>query len=197
MAVYEYKALNPKGKQVAGIIDADTPADARSKLRRRNIFPIEVRESTEKVDLRSDEAVSRLLNRVKTSDVVVFTRQLATLIDAGLPLLQALNALIDQLEMVNLIRMLLNTRDTTTMDEPPYPQDDHKAAEIVIEAPPPCACDPVNHPLDIHFRPNLLGKDGYPITAAMLDPDFINDLGPNTITRNYGKSVHEFTSRLL
>ncbi len=111
MAVFEYKALDPQGKQVTGIIDADTPADARSKLRRRNVFPIEINESTEKVDLRSDEAVSRLLNRVKTSDVVVFTRQLATLIDAGLPLLRALNALIDQLEKSPLKRVIIKVRD--------------------------------------------------------------------------------------
>ena len=111
MPVFDYKALNGRGEQVTGIIDADSSADARAKLRRQGIFPTEVRESGEKVDLRSDLALSRLLHRVKTRDVAVFTRQMATLLSSGLQLVQSLNALIDQLEKSPLKRVIIKVRD--------------------------------------------------------------------------------------
>lgn len=111
MAVFEYKALNTRGGQISGIIDADTPADARSKLRRRGQFPTEIRESEDKVGLQSEVTVSRLLRRVKAVDVAIFTRQLATLIEAGLPLVKALTALIEQLEKSPLKRVIIKVRD--------------------------------------------------------------------------------------
>jgi len=111
MAVFEYKALSAKGTELAGIIDADTPADARNKLRKRGVFPTDVVESEEKIGLQSEVTVSRLLRRVKTSDVAIFTRQLATLITAGLPLISALTALIEQLEKSPLKKVVIKVRD--------------------------------------------------------------------------------------
>lgn len=111
MPVFDYKALNGKGDQVAGLIDADSAADARSKLRRRKLFPTVVTESEEKVDLRSDQAISRIFKRVKAGEVAVFTRQTATLLASGLQLVQALNALIDQLEKSPLKRVIIKVRD--------------------------------------------------------------------------------------
>ena len=111
MAVFEYKALDAKGTQLTGIIDADTPADARSKLRKKGVFPTDVVESDEKIGLQSEVTVSRLLSRVKASDVAVFTRQLATLINAGLPLIAGLTALIEQLEKSPLKKVVIKVRD--------------------------------------------------------------------------------------
>ncbi len=111
MPVFDYKALNAKGEQASGIIDADSATDARSKLRRRGLYPTEVTESEEKIDLRSDQAISRLFHRVKAGDVAVFTRQTATLLSSGLQLVQALNALIDQLEKSPLKRVIIKVRD--------------------------------------------------------------------------------------
>lgn len=111
MPVFDYKALNAKGEQASGIIDADSAAAARTKLRRQGLFPTEVTESEEKVDLRSDQAISRIFRRVKASEVAVFTRQTATLLSSGLQLVQALNALIDQLEKSPLKRVIIQVRD--------------------------------------------------------------------------------------
>ncbi|MEA1927651.1 MAG: type II secretion system inner membrane protein GspF [Candidatus Auribacterota bacterium] len=111
MPVFDYKALTASGEQVAGIIDADSPADARAKLRRDRVFPTEVTESDERVDLRSDQAISRLFHRIKPADVAVFTRQMATLLSSGLQLIQGLDALIDQLERSPLKRVIIGVRD--------------------------------------------------------------------------------------
>jgi len=111
MPVFDYKALTASGEQVTGIIDADSSADARSKLRKQGVFPTDVIESDEKVDLRSDQAITRLFHRVKQADVAAFTRQMATLLGSGLQLVQGLNALIDQLEKSPLKRVIIGVRD--------------------------------------------------------------------------------------
>ncbi len=111
MAVYEYKALNRKGSQVSGIIDADTPADARVRLRRQGLFPTAIARSEDKIGIQSDVNVSRLLGRVKATDVAVFTRQLSTLLGAGMPLVPSLTALIEQFEGNPLKRVVIRLRD--------------------------------------------------------------------------------------
>jgi len=98
MPVYEYTALDRAGKNVAGIIDADSTAAARQKLRATGKFPVQVRETT---DLARSEKAGRLslpsfLNRVSADDIHAFTRQLATLLNAGIPLVGALDALMEQ-----------------------------------------------------------------------------------------------------
>ncbi|MBN2283521.1 MAG: type II secretion system inner membrane protein GspF [Deltaproteobacteria bacterium] len=98
MPVYEYNALNTKGKNLKGIIDADSIALARQKLRERALYPVELRETSAKV--RPGGALSRsagnLFRRVGLREVSVMTRQLATLLDAGLPLVPSLTVLISQ-----------------------------------------------------------------------------------------------------
>lgn len=111
MAVFEYKALNIQGKQVTGVIAADTPADARAKLRKQGIFPTAVKEGEEKVTLKSEVTLSRLFRRVKPAEVAIFTRQMATLLAAGLPLVRSLTALIEQLEKSPLKRVVIKVRD--------------------------------------------------------------------------------------
>lgn len=111
MPVFDYRALTASGEQVTGIIDADSSAAARAKLRKQGVFPTDVTESDEKVDLRSDQAISRIFQRIKPMDVAVFTRQMATLLGSGLQLVQGLNALIDQLEKSPLKRVIIGVRD--------------------------------------------------------------------------------------
>ena len=111
MPVFDYKALNSRGEQASGIIDADSAADARNRLRKRGLFPTEVTDSGEGEDVRSDFRTARFFHRIKTAEVAIFTRQLATLLDSGLPLVRALTALIDQLEKSSLKRVVIKVRD--------------------------------------------------------------------------------------
>ncbi len=93
MAVYQYKGLNVKGKELTGVIDADNPLLAKARLRKSGIFPISV-SPTDKAD-RSSPLFSE---RVTVSDLAVMTRQLSTLLGAGIPLLEALSVLLAQVE---------------------------------------------------------------------------------------------------
>jgi general secretion pathway protein F len=112
MPVYTWKGLNTVGKAVTGTRDADSPKGLRQTLRKDGIFITEHREmlgGMRKAAPRSGaaggQAVSMfkreidlggLFERVKPQEVAMFTRQLATLLGAGIPLAEALGALSEQ-----------------------------------------------------------------------------------------------------
>jgi general secretion pathway protein F len=98
MPVYEYIALDGAGKNVNGIIDADSAVVARQKLRGSGIFPIEVKETSArpKDEPATSTSVSALVRRVKPGELSVMTRQLSILLGAGVTLVASLDALISQ-----------------------------------------------------------------------------------------------------
>jgi len=97
MPVYEYRALDKKGKNTKGIVDAESESQARSKLRSAGKYPVSIKESRSKSGSAGKKGTTiGLFDRVSSEEVSVMTRQLATLLGAGIPLVQALNSLIDQ-----------------------------------------------------------------------------------------------------
>ena len=98
MPVYEYRALDIRGKSLKGIIDAESVFAARQRLRETNIFPVNLKETSveEKNKVSTSRSIGALFNRVSLQEVSVMTRQLATLLGAGLPLVPSLTALISQ-----------------------------------------------------------------------------------------------------
>ena len=98
MPVYEYRAININGKNLKGIINSESIFAARQRLRETNVFPVELRETSakEKVGTPTGRPISNLLKRVSPGEVSVMTRQLATLLGAGLPLVPSLTALVSQ-----------------------------------------------------------------------------------------------------
>jgi len=96
MPVYEYKALSRAGKNVNGIIDADSAVAARQKLRVSGIFPVEVKESSPRPkDVSSGPLfLSTLFKRVSSRELSAATRQLSILLGAGVALVGSLDALI-------------------------------------------------------------------------------------------------------
>jgi general secretion pathway protein F len=112
LAVFEYKGVAASGKSVVGIIDADSPRLARQKLRSDGIYPTEVlAEKAEKSGLSQEITVQSLFQRIGHRDVAIMTRQLATLLKAGLPLVHSLNALADQVEIPRLKKIITQVRE--------------------------------------------------------------------------------------
>jgi general secretion pathway protein F len=118
MPVYAYKGLSPQGRAVNGIIDAETPKAARIKLRRDGVFPTDlVEEQRAKVHTAAEGSafsLARFMERISPQDLALLTRQLSTLIGAGLPLVDCLSALIDQVEGARIKRMLSQIREQVT-----------------------------------------------------------------------------------
>lgn len=112
MPVYEYSAINPQGKTVKGSVDADNIRAARQRLRAQGIFPTDMKEGAELAKNKSrDIKLYFQSNRVSLKDLSVVTRQLSTLVGAGLPLVSALSALSEQIDSVALKRIIINVRE--------------------------------------------------------------------------------------
>ena len=98
MPVFEYTALDNKGKSTSGIIDAEGAQVARQKLRTSGIFPVSIKEAQEAQPKKESETFSLAsrFSRTRPVEVAMMTRQLATLVGAGFPLVSALDALVPQ-----------------------------------------------------------------------------------------------------
>ena len=113
MPVFEYTALDDRGKTTSGIIDADGAQAARQKLRSSGIFPVSINETEEAVTKKTPGtfSLSARLSRIKPVEVAMMTRQLATLIGAGFPLVSALDALVPQTKSHGFKKILAQIKD--------------------------------------------------------------------------------------
>ncbi|HZZ85728.1 MAG TPA: type II secretion system inner membrane protein GspF [Anaeromyxobacteraceae bacterium] len=111
MPVFEYKALDAGGKSVGGLKEADSPRTLRTVLRRDGLFLTEVVGQQQAAQAAARDVRARwLTGRVKADDLAIMTRQLAVLVGAGVPLVEALSALVDQVEHERLKRMVSDVR---------------------------------------------------------------------------------------
>jgi type IV pilus assembly protein PilC len=92
MPMFEYTARSQTGQIQKGQLDVPTRDDVTAHLRKNRLLLVSVREAPKQIKL------SMGAPRIKTRDVVIFTRQFATMINAGLPLVQSLNILASQTE---------------------------------------------------------------------------------------------------
>lgn len=113
MGVFEYEAMAKSGKNVRGVIDADTPAAARRKLREQDLYPTKLSQSNAKAAAGASAPDERgtLTARVSQRDLSLMTRQLAVLLQAGMPLVEALGALMDQTANPRLRKVIFAVRD--------------------------------------------------------------------------------------
>ncbi|MFP4501470.1 MAG: type II secretion system inner membrane protein GspF [Candidatus Hydrogenedentota bacterium] len=114
MPVFQYNAIaKAGGKRTKGMIDADTAAAARRKLREQDLYPTEITEAAAGT-AEPTEAASKLKVRrggVSSRDLALMTRQLATLLQAGMPLIEALSALQEQTSKPRLRAVVFAVRD--------------------------------------------------------------------------------------
>ncbi|XXF75976.1 type II secretion system inner membrane protein GspF [Myxococcaceae bacterium GXIMD 01537] len=122
MPVFEYRALDSAGKQVKGLLEADSPKTLRAQLRKEGKFLTDVIGQAEGsrgavakgagAALASrDVSFGKLAGgRITTDDIAILTRQLATLLGAGVTLVESLTALVDQVEKERLKRILSDVK---------------------------------------------------------------------------------------
>ena len=111
MPVFEYTALDVKGKTITGILDADSSSAARQKLRASGSYPAAVRETISASSSSPSDSVFQRFRRVKSTDLAMMTRQLGTLLSAGFPLVAGLDALIPQTRSLLLKNQLTRIKD--------------------------------------------------------------------------------------
>jgi len=97
MPIYEYEALDKDGRKSKGVLEASAVAVARQKIRESGVFPVELRETgNAKRQSTAQMSMGSLFGKVRFNDVSLMTRQLATLLGAGLPLVPSLSTLVSQ-----------------------------------------------------------------------------------------------------
>lgn len=106
MALYAYKGLNPSGRSVSGVRDADSPKALRTLMRKEGVVVTDcsVSKGSKSVQKGSGQGLNRELSfgGIKKAEIGAFTRQLATLLRAGIPLAEALSAQFEQIDNVRL-----------------------------------------------------------------------------------------------
>lgn len=108
MGAYQYVAVDPAGKEHKGVLEGDTARHVRQLLRERQLLPVEVAE-VESHERKTGTGIS-LRRGMSTLDLALLTRQLATLLRAGLPLEEALLAVSEQTEKARLKSIILGVR---------------------------------------------------------------------------------------
>lgn len=116
MAAFEYRGFDRVGKATQGIVDSDSARGARGKLRKQGVFATEVWEQkagrrTKGSGLNVEIDFSKFFTRVSLEDVSQMTSQLSTLVGAGIPMVEALTALIEQTDQPTLHLVLVEIRE--------------------------------------------------------------------------------------
>lgn len=110
MPIYRYTALDKKGKQIKGILDAPSPNQARRILRQQNLFVKILEEDIEKRERELFPFLAKFIYKISRRDVALFVRELGTLLDAGIPLDRSLQNIIEQTENLYLKKAIIQIR---------------------------------------------------------------------------------------
>ena len=108
MGAFEYVALDNAGKESKGLLEGDTAKQVRQTLRERKLLPVKVTEVAQKESKR--QASFSLRSSLSAAELSLLTRQLATLIQSGLPLEEALQAIGEQSEKPRTQSIILGVR---------------------------------------------------------------------------------------
>ena len=101
MPAYSYTAINQDGTKKKGILSAESEREARKLVKDLRLTPLKVSESKD---------LGKTL-KIKDKDIVIMTRQLATLLEASTPIVEALNITANQLQNKNLVYILYNLKE--------------------------------------------------------------------------------------
>lgn len=106
---FDYKVRDRDGRLITGSLEGDSMALVSSKLREMGFAPVEIK-PVSKVNLKTEIRIPGLTDRVKLKEIALMSRQLATMVAAGLTLVRAIGVLADQMESRTLREALLTIR---------------------------------------------------------------------------------------
>lgn len=112
MPIYTYKARNMSGNVVSGSVEAESQRSVILKLKQQHLMVISAEEEKPNPLMNALNNLSlALVSKVGLNDLVLFSRQLSTLINAGIPIVQCLNVLIDQVDNKNFKKIIMTIRE--------------------------------------------------------------------------------------
>jgi general secretion pathway protein F len=109
MAAYAYQAMDKGGKNKNGVLEGDNPRQIRQQLREKGLIPMQVDQVAEK-ERKSQAGFTLFKNTISASDLSLLTRQLSTLVEASLPIEEALLAVAEQCEKPRQKNMMMAVR---------------------------------------------------------------------------------------
>lgn len=109
MAAFAYKALDKKGRNKSGVLEADNARQIRQQLREQGLIPVEVEQVAVK-EKKQASGFSLFKPKISASDLALLTRQIATLIESALPIEEALLAVAEQCEKPRQKNMMMAVR---------------------------------------------------------------------------------------
>lgn len=113
MPAYHYTAITVAGKESKGVVEAESDKHARQLLRGKSLIPLTLKAVREKKNNSSEKSGFSFLSRKRgltTKEVALFTRQFATLLGAGMPIEESLNAVAEQTEKSHIKGLILSVR---------------------------------------------------------------------------------------
>ncbi|MAR90219.1 MAG: type II secretion system inner membrane protein GspF [Pseudomonadota bacterium] len=110
MPAFDYVVLDGRGKQKKGVLEGDSPRQVRQQLKEQGLVPLSVETTSQKADKQDGPRFRVARGSISAGDLAVITRQLATLLQAGLPLEEALKAVSRQQEKPKNRSMMLAIR---------------------------------------------------------------------------------------
>jgi len=125
LAAFDYTALDISGKQKKGVLEGDSPRQVRQQLKEKGFVPLTVEPTVQKTQTKGIKASNK--GTISASDLALLTRQLATLLQAGIPLEETLKAVSKQSEKPKVISMMLAIRSKVV--------EGHSLAQALTEYP--------------------------------------------------------------
>ena len=110
MPAYRYEAVDALGSSSKGVLHAESPRAARSDLRSRGLVPLVIDLITGDTGIQGSALTRRFGDKLSTTELALFTRQLASLLEAKLPLERAFSALLEQAERPYLRDLIASVR---------------------------------------------------------------------------------------
>lgn len=114
MAAFDYQAVDSRGKAKKGVIEGDTARHVRSLLREQGLMPTEVTPSLQRNKKSSNKGRFGTSKKISAAELALITRQLATLVESGLPLEESLIAVAEQCDKNSLKSMIMAVRTKVT-----------------------------------------------------------------------------------
>lgn len=112
MPAYHYTAVSPTGTEQKGVIEAESEKHARQLLRDKTLIPLSIKPAQEKKSAEQESKFSFLRRKrgLSAKELALFTRQFATLLAAGLPIEECLQAVAEQTEKQQIKALILSVR---------------------------------------------------------------------------------------